>query len=44
MYTILVHYGGFFDNLGTEDGQFDPSFYIDCDAEKLGIQENEAQL
>ena len=44
MYTTLVNYSGFFDDFGTEDGKFDPFYYIDCAASNLGIQEEEAKL
>ena len=44
MYKTLVHYGGFFDDFGEEDGRFDPSFYIDCDPIQLGICAEEAKL
>ena len=44
MYTILHHFGGFYDDFGAEDGDFDPYLYIDCDYEELRIEIEEAKL
>ncbi len=40
MYYVCLDYNGLFDDFGTEDGDFDPFYFIDCSAEEVGYELN----
>ncbi len=40
MYYVCVDYNGLFDDFGTEDGDFDPFYFIDCSVDKVGYELN----
>lgn len=44
MYRELVNYSDLFDDFGIEDGSFEPSIYVDCNAEELGINQDDVKL
>lgn len=44
MYKVLSDYSGLYDDFGTEDGQFEPSTFIDCNSADYGIDEEDVKL
>ena len=44
MYYTMINYNGFFDDFGTEDGTFDPFYFIDCDTDIIEISNGEKNL
>ena len=40
MYYVCVDYDGLFDDFGTEDGKFDPFYFIDCSVDEVGYELN----